>query len=109
MSGQVELKTGCQQAGAILARSLGDLVARHTKADKTGVKAERPNLRMVAKSSFKSLRTWMRQSKRSSAHCDRTGFDHRQLPPTGKFQVATVFELVPAGELSMPNASAVLR
>ena len=30
---------------------------RHAKADKTGVKAERPNLRMVAKSSFKSLRT----------------------------------------------------
>jgi hypothetical protein len=56
MSGQVELKTGCQQAGAILARSLGDRVARHTKADKTGVKAERSNLRMVAKSSFKTLR-----------------------------------------------------
>jgi hypothetical protein len=37
--------------------SLGGRVARHTKADKAGVKAERPNLRVVAKSSFKSMQT----------------------------------------------------
>jgi hypothetical protein len=37
--------------------SLGERVARHTKADKAGVKAERPNLRVVGKSSFKPLET----------------------------------------------------
>lgn len=36
---------------------LGDRVARHTKADKSGVKAERPNLRVVGRGSFKPLET----------------------------------------------------
>jgi hypothetical protein len=36
---------------------LGDRIARHTKADKSGVKAERPNLRVVGRSSFKTLQT----------------------------------------------------
>jgi hypothetical protein len=35
--------------------ALGDRVARHTKADKAGVKAERPNLRVVGRGSFKTL------------------------------------------------------
>jgi hypothetical protein len=36
--------------------SLGDRVARHTKADKTGMKGERPNLRVVGKNKFAELR-----------------------------------------------------
>jgi hypothetical protein len=36
---------------------LGDRVARHTKADSTGTKAERPNLRVVGKSDFRRLET----------------------------------------------------
>ena len=35
---------------------LGDRVARHTKADRAGIKAQRPNLRVVGKSSFTPLR-----------------------------------------------------
>jgi hypothetical protein len=36
---------------------LGERVARHTKADKAGVKAERPNLRVVGRSKFTELQT----------------------------------------------------
>jgi hypothetical protein len=36
---------------------LGDRVARHAKADKCGLKAERPNLRVVGRRSFKQLET----------------------------------------------------
>ena len=36
---------------------LSDRVARHTKADSTGTKAERPNLRVVSKSDFTRLET----------------------------------------------------
>jgi hypothetical protein len=35
----------------------GERVARPTKADKAGVKAERPNLRVVGRGSFKALET----------------------------------------------------
>ena len=33
--------------------SLGDKIAKHTKGDQTGKKAERPNIRVLAKSRFK--------------------------------------------------------
>lgn len=36
---------------------LGDRVARHTKGDRTGRKAERPNIRVLAKSRFEVLPT----------------------------------------------------
>jgi len=37
--------------------SLGDRVGRHTKADSTGLKAARPNIRMVRKGQFSALAT----------------------------------------------------
>ena len=37
--------------------SLGDKVARHTKANSQGVKAERPNIRRLARASFEKLPT----------------------------------------------------
>jgi hypothetical protein len=37
--------------------ALGERVARHAKADSTGTKAPRPNLRVVAKAKFTELRT----------------------------------------------------
>jgi hypothetical protein len=36
---------------------LGDKIARHTKGDKTGKKAERPNIRVLAKSRFTPMKT----------------------------------------------------
>lgn len=37
--------------------SLGNRIARHTKADRTGTKAARPNLRLIARSQFQELTT----------------------------------------------------
>jgi hypothetical protein len=37
--------------------SLGDRLARHTRADHTGTKGFRPNLRVIKKSSFRELST----------------------------------------------------
>ena len=39
------------------APSLGDRLARHTRADRTGTKGFRPNLRVINKSSFQELST----------------------------------------------------
>ncbi len=36
---------------------LGDRVGRHTKSDSTGLKAERPNIRLVGKGQFLALST----------------------------------------------------
>ena len=36
---------------------LGDRVGKHTKGDRTGLKAERPNIRLVGKGKFSSLST----------------------------------------------------
>ena len=37
--------------------SLGDRIGRHTKGDRTGKKAERPNIRVLSKSKFEVLDT----------------------------------------------------
>ena len=37
--------------------SLGDRVGKHSKGDSTGLKAERPNIRLVRKSRFDALPT----------------------------------------------------
>ena len=36
---------------------LGDRIGRHTKGDRTGTKAERPNIRLLRRSCFTTLRT----------------------------------------------------
>ena len=91
-------------------RALRDRVARHTKAHRTGVKAERPNLRMVAKRSFKSLQTMDEVVEEifGSLRWNRV----RPPASTADPKVLSCQGLLSSFRLasfSMPNASAVLR